>query len=158
MNPYQKLWSWFRGLNKWVQVGIVTVASAILIIGVWFTSFGYETRNAADLTNSTGWMVSVFLKLLIVLVLIYGLAIVLKRWMATSASIQQKKMRIVESLPLNPKRSLHIVKVGEKTFLIGSTDQQVNLIHDLTAEEMEVEFPEALAKAVQKAGIGGLDE
>lgn len=158
MNSYQKLWTWFRGLQKWAQVGIITAGSVILIVGVWFTSFGYETRSAADLTNSSGWLFSVFLKLLIVLALIYGLAIVIKRWMTNSVVVNQKKMRIVESLPLNPKRSLHLVTVGERTFLIGATDQQVNLIHDLGVDATDVEFPEALAKAVQKAGIGGLND
>jgi flagellar biogenesis protein FliO len=34
----------------------------------------------------------------------------------------------MESVRLSPKQALHVVRVGEEYFLVGATDQNVNLL------------------------------
>ncbi len=161
MNYAAKWLSWFKSRSRFVQISIIVGVSVILVVGFWLTMFNPdETQNAADLTSSGTWMVGVFFKLLIVLMLIFGAAIVMKRWMINAPGVKMHEMQVVETLGLTPKRALHIIRIGEATLLIGATDQQITLIKDMSLEfsESMEDFPEALKKAVSDANLGGLDD
>ncbi len=45
-------------------------------------------------------------------------------------------IRVMESLSLEPRRSLHLVKVGETYILVGSTDGGIREIARFTADEI----------------------
>ena len=60
------------------------------------------------------------------------------------ATSNGKNLKIVESLGMGDRRSIALVEVGEKRFLIGSTPQQINLLtalpehFSLVAEDNDV--------------------
>ena len=60
-----------------------------------------------------------------------------------------KNLKIVESLGMGDRRSIALVEVGGKRFLIGSTPQQINL---LTA------LPEHFSLIAEENGIDGVKE
>ncbi len=161
MNYAEKWLSWFKTRSRVVQIAIITGISVLLVVGFWLTLFSSPDGNsAADLTSSSTWMLSVFLKLLLVLMLIYGAAIVMKRWMVNPPGGKMRQMHVIETLGLTPKRALHIIRVGESTLLVGATDQQITLIKDVSeymADDAE-EFPEVFKKAIENEASGGLNE
>ncbi len=81
------------------------------------------------------WQVAVDMgvKLLLVIGLVYATLIGI-RWLQKfknpitggGATIQ-----LLETVGLAPGRSLHLIVVGEKTLLLGSTDQQISLLSEL---------------------------
>jgi flagellar biosynthetic protein FliO len=147
MNFYQKWWQWFRNQSRWIQTGIIIGVCVILVVGIWLSSSGYSGDSAAQMVDSTGWMISVFLKLILVLMLILGAAIVVKRWTNNSVRINDRKMQVIETLALNPKRALHIVRVGDQSFLIGATDQNITLIQEIEPQATEISFKSAFEQA-----------
>ncbi len=72
---------------------------------------------------------SMILSLLMVLVLIFICALILKRFNLVQQGVSQLKM--VASLSLGSKERVVVVQVGEKQFMLGVTSQQINLIETL---------------------------
>lgn len=149
MNFYQKWWNWFRNQARWLQVTVIIGLSVLLVVGIWVSSFSYEGKSAAETVDSTGWMISVFLKMLLVIMLIIGAAIVAKRWMTVGSTGKVRQMQVLETLNLNPKRALHIVQVGGQTLLIGATDQSITLISELDPAEQTQTFSSAMQQAAK---------
>ena len=107
------------------------------------------------------WQVSVELglKLILVIGFIYA-ALAGLRWLQGSRNKitgnRGSSINVVETTNLAPNRALHMVIIGEKTLLIGSTDSQLSLLADLSdanlplSEELSLqgkhpyEFDEAL--------------
>ena len=72
---------------------------------------------------------SMILSLLMVLVLIFICALILKRFNLVQQGVSQLKM--VASLPLGSKERVVVVQVGKQQFMLGVTSQQINLIETL---------------------------
>jgi flagellar biosynthetic protein FliO len=147
MNFYQKWWQWFRNQPRWLQTSVIVGVCVILVVGIWLSSTSYSGDSAAQMVDSTGWMISVFLKLVLVLMLILCAAVVVKRWTNGTVRINDRKMQVVETLTLNPKRALHIIRVGDQSFLIGATDQNITLIQELEPIGTMVSFKSAFEQA-----------
>ena len=84
-------------------------------------------------------------KLALVLLLAYGTIYALKRFTGFKNGLAQGKQRIrvLENAGLAANRSLHLVEVGSRKFLVSSTPTQVNLIAELRAEDLpQTEVPE----------------
>jgi flagellar biosynthetic protein FliO len=50
-----------------------------------------------------------------------------------------KKIRIIETVYLAPRRSVHLLEIGNRQFLIGSTNENINTLADLT--ELPFDMP-----------------
>jgi flagellar biosynthetic protein FliO len=99
-------------------------------------------------TNSLIMVFDVMIKLSVVVVLIFLSAIVYRRWQGKPAVSGQKQLTLLETLPLGPKRVLHVVKAGDQTLLIGATDQSIQLISTLKSSgqsELANNAPQAQA-------------
>src|SRR5207249_7950286 len=71
-----------------------------------------------------------------VLVLIYFiLRKVLPFFMQTS-TFRHRTVRILERLPVDQKRSLLVVEIQEKFYLLGSAEGQINVLMELDREKM----------------------
>lgn len=123
------------------------------------TFFDAETDEEQPLWQEGG---SLALKLALVLGVVY-LAMAGLRWLQKDRQNigGGAAIRVLETTGLAPGRSLHLVVVGEKTLLIGATDQQFTLLAELAQitpplpEKESVEnqssiFEEALQKQQQK--------
>ncbi len=72
-------------------------------------------------------------KLAIVIALVYGLLLGL-RWLQqfkNPVKTGGATIQVLETIGLAPGRSLHLIVVGEKTLLLGSTEQNIALLTEL---------------------------
>ncbi len=107
-----------------------------------------QLSQTAATVDSTAWIVSVFLKMLLVILLIVGLAIVARKWMLAPGITSSKQLKVLETLSLTPKRSIHVVRWNEQVFMIGATDQNISLLSELDPSETGAAFHAALEKEI----------
>jgi len=78
--------------------------------------------------------------LLLILVIIFGLAFVFKRF--SNFSPNSKNIKIVETQMIGTKEKLLIVKVQKQTFLVGVTPHSINQLGELDlTEEVDLTTP-----------------
>jgi flagellar biosynthetic protein FliO len=90
-----------------------------------------QTAAAPDLFGSMSLAVSITLKLALVIALIYGCMFVLRRWPNGWLGASQKRVALLETTRLSPRQALHLVQVGDRTLLVGATDQSVTLLTEI---------------------------
>jgi flagellar biosynthetic protein FliO len=141
-NPFDRFSSDPR-LKKIFPVLIVVLVIILFGAFVW-AAFATKTTAAnpqdaggmyADPTSIT---VNVVFRLLFVLAIIY-LCYGLYRWMQNKKVIQQPKKRlaVIESVRISPRQAVHIIRVGSQEFLVGATDQAMNLISEVESAPVE---------------------
>jgi flagellar biosynthetic protein FliO len=81
-----------------------------------------------EAVSTTTLFFNVFLKLGLILLLIYSGAIYLRRRQNVRHPLHHKQIQILETTHLSPHRALHLVKVGSQTYLIGATDHNIQLL------------------------------
>ena len=104
-----------RKLPRWALI-LITVG-VIVVLGVaMFLLLPQTTPANGDSTyiNSTGLAFSIFLKLGVVVLLIGGLAIILKRMQSKSQSINPKQIDLVETVHLSPHRTLYLINIDNQ--------------------------------------------
>lgn len=101
--------------------------------------FGGQTGdpNLAGLPNSIGtrelfikMMVSVVLVVVLGGVAVYGS----KRLAGKLANLPGKKIKIIETAHLGPRKAVHLLRIGDRCLLIGSTNDNITKLADLTTE------------------------
>jgi flagellar biosynthetic protein FliO len=120
---------WFENSSKKQKLFASLLAVSLLITGV-LLSLGGTSNVAADPLNSTPfYFLSAFVKLIAVLLLIVGSSVILRRWQQVGPNGKvAQQMRLLETIRLSPKQSLHLVLIGDQKLLVGATDQNVSLI------------------------------
>jgi|WetSurMetagenome_2_1015567.scaffolds.fasta_scaffold104839_3 flagellar biosynthetic protein FliO len=100
----------------------------------------------SNLFKNTGYNTSgneLFLKMLlsILIVAALGVAVVVlsRKVFPRISSLQGKKIRITETVYLGPRRSVHLLEVGDRQFLIGCTNENINTLAELTGTELRKE-------------------
>ena len=87
--------------------------------------------SAPDLFGGMSLAVNVTLKLALVIALIYGGMYLLRRWPAGWLAVNKKRVALLETTRLSPRQALHLVQVGDRTLLVGATDQAVTLLTEI---------------------------
>ncbi len=60
-------------------------------------------------------------------------AIVLtKKYLPKIANLQGKEIRVIETVHLGPRKSVHLLEIGSRKLLIGSTNENISKLADLT--------------------------
>lgn len=98
---------------------------------------------SAQADNRPFWQVALDMsvKLLLVIALIYGMLIGMK-WLQkvkNPAASGTATIQVLETVGLSPGRSLHLVVVGEKTLLLGSTEQNINALTELATNDAPID-------------------
>ncbi|HRE26684.1 MAG TPA: flagellar biosynthetic protein FliO [Anaerolineales bacterium] len=135
----------FRALPRWQQWGIglaalLAVGLAALVIpgeGPSGAASG-EVELALRLTISFG----------IVIALIYLSLWALRRFTNLS-SRRGRLLRTVESLRLAPRQAVHLIQVGDRTFLIGATDGGLQTLAEVELEPGSASQPGAALPAAE---------
>lgn len=144
----ERLLAWINTLRKmprWVLV-LVTVGVVVVLGVAMFLLLPQNTGDSQESSylTSTGLAFGVFLKLGVVVVLIVGLAIILRKWQSNIRAGTPKQIDVIETVHLSQHRSLYLVNVGSKRLLLGGTDQSITTLTDLSNEE---EFSAILDRA-----------
>jgi len=122
-----------RKLPRWALI-LITVG-VIIILGIaMFLLLPQESPTTGDASyiNSTGLAFSIFLKLGVVVLLIAGLAIILRRMQTKVQGIKTKQVEVLETVHLSPHRTLYLLNIENKKILIGATDQSMNTLYQFT--------------------------
>jgi len=75
-------------------------------------------------------IVSVLLVVALGAVAIYGS----RRLMGKITNLPGKKIRIVETTHLGPRKAIHLLRVGDRCLLLGSTNESITKLADLTTD------------------------
>lgn len=88
----------------------------------------------ADVGNYTALLISS----LVVLVLLGAVVWALTRWKGGARLAQDGTgtMKVRARLTLEPRRTLYVVTVGEKTLLIGTSEQGISTLADISSEQL----------------------
>lgn len=125
----------------------VVILFVVLGIGVLMGSpFGRmeETAANAPAFSSSGQLISVFLKWIAVIGLMYVAFIFLRRWQGNISGNLPKQISVLERLSLSQKQAILLVRVGNRKLLLGATDQNISLITELKeGDELD---PQALSQ------------
>lgn len=120
----------WRGLQLWQQWGIGLAALTAVGLAAFLlpeegagTGVGDEAALALRLLVSFG----------IVIGLIYFSLYALRRFTNLSAR-RGRVLRTVESLRLAPRQAVHLIQVGDRTFLIGATDGGLQTLAEVELE------------------------
>lgn len=98
-------------------------------------------------------MVSVF----IVVCLGAGAIYASKKVMGKFTKLSGKKVKVIETTYLGPRKAVHLLRIGDRHLLIGSTNENITKLADLTTEFMmhEKGYGEVGGLGeVEKAGAG----
>jgi flagellar biosynthetic protein FliO len=68
---------------------------------------------------------------LFVLALVVGAIYFSKRLLPKITNLPGREIRIIETAHLGPRKAVHIIEIGSRRFLIGSTNENVTKLADL---------------------------
>jgi len=120
---------WFETSSKKQKLVAALTVVSFLAIGALLSLGGGSETTSDPLGSTPFYFVSAFVKLLGVLLLIVGLSVIFRRWQHLGPNGKLvRQMRLLETVRLSPKQSLHIISIGGQKLLIGATDQNISLI------------------------------
>ncbi len=82
--------------------------------------------------NGTEIFYKIMLSIVFVLILGFAGIFVTKKYFPNIAKLQGKEIRVVETVHLGPRKSVHLIEIGKRRFLIGSTNENIRKLADLT--------------------------
>ncbi len=92
----------------------------------------FSTRTGDRL--STRELFFKFMASLLFIVALGAAAIyVSKKFGAKITNLPGKEIRIAETVHLGPRKAVHLLEIGERRFLIGSTNENITRLADLTS-------------------------
>ena len=71
---------------------------------------------------------------LLVLVLIVAAVYVSRKLLPKITNLPGKEIRIIETAHLGPRRTVHVLEVGGRRLLIGSTNENISKLADLSSD------------------------
>ena len=83
-------------------------------------------------TNSSELFYKMLQAVVIVVVLGVGAIYLSKKFLPKITNPPGKEIRIVETTHLGPRKSLHLIRVGNRDLLIGSTTEKITYLADIT--------------------------
>ena len=95
-------------------------------------------------------MLNSLLALLFVFALLAGCLWLLRQW--SSNQRQGRNLAVVETLAVGPNRTLSLVRVGPRLFLLAATNERMSLISELNPDEL-TECPAGETKVSLLSGL-----
>ena len=90
---------------------------------------GRPNGSAGDQDLFFKMMVSVLFLIALVVAAIY----VSKKFLPKITNLSGKEIRIVETVHLGPRKAVHLLEIGNQRLLIGSTNENITRLADLTS-------------------------
>jgi len=81
--------------------------------------------------------------LMVLLVVVFGAAALYlsKKLLPRFSRLSGKRIQVSETVHLGPHKAIHLIKIGKQTFLIGSTNENITKLADVTGQFSEVDLP-----------------
>jgi flagellar biosynthetic protein FliO len=113
------------------------------------------TPEPAEPFDWTAALVDLAWKLVVVVVLAYGVLALLRRYSLVGLPGQRRgALQVQEAITLAPNRALYLVRAGNRRLLLGVTPSQITLLTELAPEESGAPFAAALDAARADAANG----
>jgi flagellar biosynthetic protein FliO len=91
----------------------------------------------SDRTNGSGSSRKLFFKMMLSVLFVVALGAaaiyISKRFLPKITNLPGKKIRIAETVHLGPRRAVHLLEIGDRRLLIGSTNENITSLADLTS-------------------------
>lgn len=88
-------------------------------------------------TNNGPGTKELFFKFLVSVLFLIALAVggiyLSKRFLPKISNMSGREIRIVETIHLGPRKAVHLLEIGDRRFLIGSTNENITRLADLTS-------------------------
>jgi len=105
--------------------------------------------NFSTRTNDRPGIRELFFKFMLSVLFLIALGVaaiyVSKRFLPKITNLSGKEIRIAETVHLGPRKAVHLLEVGERRFLIGSTNENITRLADLTSPAAASAFAETSA-------------
>jgi flagellar biosynthetic protein FliO len=101
--------------------------------------FGKSEYNPVAKEFSIRAIIAILFVLALFIVTIY----VSKKLLPKISNLQGKEIRIVETIHLGPRRAVHLLEVENRRFLIGSTNENITRLADLSGNLKDLSSNEA---------------
>jgi flagellar biosynthetic protein FliO len=105
------------------------------------TLFGNDPNFVKNANSGSGTRELFFRFMVSVLFLVAlgaGGIYISKRFLPKISNLSGKDIRIVETVHLGPRKAVHLIEIGERRFLIGSTNENITRLADLTSAFTEL--------------------
>ncbi|MHC4361655.1 MAG: flagellar biosynthetic protein FliO [Planctomycetota bacterium] len=114
-------------------------------------SFTEDANVFAKSANNAGNR-ELFFNTMILVLLVLGLGVgaiyVSKRLLPRITNLPSKKVRIIETVHLGPRKAVHLLKIGNQGLLVGSTNESITMLANVTGALSEANVSE------QEGGVG----
>ncbi|MCH7555838.1 MAG: flagellar biosynthetic protein FliO [Planctomycetes bacterium] len=83
----------------------------------------------------------------VLFLVVLGVAVIYvsKRFLPKITKLSGKEIRIAETVHLGPRKAVHLLEIGNRRFLIGSTNESITRLADLTSPAAASAFAETSA-------------
>lgn len=95
--------------------------------------------ESGSLPGLWSYLLQVLIALAVIVALAAGVLYLMRRFVPAVRS--GRRLQIVESVAVDPRRTLHIVKVGKRHLLVGSTEGSLSLLAELDDEDVAAADP-----------------
>jgi len=81
-------------------------------------------------------------------VVVLGIAAIYisKRFVPKITNLAGRKIRVIETVHLGQRKTLYLLKIGSRELLIGSTNENITMLADVSSNESSLEPPAALSE------------
>ena len=139
--------NWFKNSSPQKKLVAVLLVVSLMATGIFFIVSGGAEAPADPMASAPLYMLSVFVKLIGVLLLIVISAVLYRRWMHIGSQTgAARQLRLLETVRLSPKQTLYLVAVADQQLLIGATDQNISLLSQIdgsfTGAQIEAPLPQ----------------
>jgi len=94
-------------------------------------------------SGGAGFSVRAVLAVLFVLALFIAAIYVSKKLLPKISNLPGKEIRIIETVHLGPRKAVHLLEIGNRRFLIGSTNENITKLADLGSDILDLSAKEA---------------
>jgi flagellar biogenesis protein FliO len=131
--------------------GLLSAARRVAATSSQQTDSGMPARpDVAENNSSVSQAVTpvstreLFYKMMLSAGLVIGLGIaavyVSKKLLPRITNLPNKKIRVLETAHIAPRKGLHLVEVGARQLLIASTNEQITMLADVTESEPDFAY------------------
>ena len=109
--------------NTLVMAGLFTACPVLCFAGI----------DPNDLPGDDPGLIGTMMRSIFIIIVLGGIAFYLsKKFMPKLRPSSGQDINIRETIHLGPNKTMHLIEVGEKTFLVGSTSDNISMLADVT--------------------------
>jgi len=97
--------------------------------------------HKSDKDMSSGTLFFKMIEAIVIVVVLGAAAIYIsKKFVPRITNLSGKRIEVCESVYLGQRKTVHLIKIGNMKFLIGSTNENITMLADVTNSESETDL------------------